>query len=480
MLLSNALILGVLALPLAAAIGLILTDLSPPDHIQWVVSLTAGLTAFCALGLLPFTGEVLPFTLTWIPTVGPMSLSLATTSLFAITATAAAAVVIYLVGGITGLGPRPSYSGALVLIALAASNLTFLSGHFLLRYVALEIVGLCIAAAPMLEGNGRERFVHAGWIYLLLRFGDAALLSAILLLGARSGTFEIGAALEAVSTLSEPAQLWISLGFFLAIAVKIGVWPFYAWIDSGRSLTRSTYAWLYATLMPNLGFYLLYRVAALPLRIRPLYSGLLAFGVGAGMLTLFTLTQRPSPVRFPARSTALLGAVIWCAALLVDGELAWWGLLALTAIRLPLHLILPRQEELVTDVQVPPSWERWNQNIEQLAERLRDEVETGVLDRGPNVLAGGLSKTAKNLHATVEVGILERSLDIIAAGLTATTERLHMTVEQQGLEGLLRGTVRKVLQGSRQLQSWHTGRLRANLWWVVLCLILAIGMVLAY
>ena len=180
------LLTGVLGLPVAIAILLILTEHGPPARVRWAVSLTAGVTALCALGLLPFAGQVPPLTLTWLPTAGPMRLSLATTSLFAITATAAAAVVVYGVGSSIDLGPRASYQGALTLVALAAGNLAFLSGHFLLRYLALEIVGLCVGAAPLLESGGRERFVHAGWVYLLLRFGDAGLLTAILLLDRKS------------------------------------------------------------------------------------------------------------------------------------------------------------------------------------------------------------------------------------------------------------------------------------------------------
>ena len=353
------------------------------------------------------------------------------------------------------MGPRPAYSGVLALIALAAGNLAFISAHFLLRYVALEVVGLCIAAAPLLEQGGRERFIHAGWVYLLLRFGDAGLLTAILLLGAESGTFEIGAALDAVATLPTHIQIWINLGFFLAIAVKIGVWPFYAWIDSGRRLARNTSMWLYATLMPNLGLYLLYRVAALPTLLPetalPLPTIFLIFGVGAGMLTLFALTQRPSAVRFPARSVALLTTLVWCAALLGGGKVAWWGLLALSLVRLLIYLAAPHKEE--EDLEAPaPTWERWDQQIERVAHRIRDDVES----------------------------VLERSLDAIAGGVSTAARYLYNVIEQQSLEWLLREVVRKTLQASRQLQNWHTGRLRANLWWVILCVVLALGFALGY
>ncbi|MFP4394441.1 MAG: proton-conducting transporter membrane subunit [Anaerolineales bacterium] len=454
--LQTALIVGVLGLPVVVAIWLALNESGPPDRVRWAISLTADVTALCALGLLLFFAEqVPPFTFTWLPTAGPMRLSLATTSLYAVIATAMAVAIVYLIGSAADMGPRPSYSGVLALTALAAGNLAFLSAHFLLRYVALEVVGLCIAAAPLLEEGGRERFVHAGWIYLLLRFGDAGLLTAILLLGAKTGAFEISAALEAVATLPVYVQIWINLGFFLAVAVKIGVWPFYAWIDSGRRLARNTSLWLYATLMPNLGLYLLYRVAALPTLLPetalPLHTIFLIFGVGGGMLTLFALTQRPSAARFPARSVALLTTLVWCAALLGGGKVAWWGLLALSLVRLPIYLAAPHKEE--EDLEAPaPTWERWDQQIERVAHRIRDDVES----------------------------TLERGLDLMAGGISTAARYLYNVIEQQSLEGLLREVVRKTLQAGRQLQNWHTGRLRANLWWVILCLVLAVGFALGY
>jgi hypothetical protein len=53
-------------------------------------------------------------------------------------------------------------------------------------------------------------------------------------------------------------------------------------------------------------------------------------------------------------------------------------------------------------------------------------------------------------------------------------------LEQEGLEGLLRGTVRAVLAGGRRMQRWHTGRLRRNLSWVAACLVLAIAALMFY
>jgi hypothetical protein len=163
-----------------------------------------------------------------------------------------------------------------------------------------------------------------------------------------------------------------------------------------------------------------------------------------------------------------------------SGKLAWWGLLGLSVIRLPLYLILPRRKKAVDVESAARMWERWDESVSRVAQRLRDDVEAGILERGPNVLTEGLSETAKRLHATVEIGIFERGLETLVAGLAKTTKKIHRGVEEQSLEGLLRRIVRMTLRAARQLQTWHTGRLRANLWWVVLCLVLAIGLVLAY
>ena len=41
------------------------------------------------------------------------------------------------------------FMGALTLLSVAAAQVAFLAEHFLARYVALEIVALCVALAPL-------------------------------------------------------------------------------------------------------------------------------------------------------------------------------------------------------------------------------------------------------------------------------------------------------------------------------------------
>jgi hypothetical protein len=108
----------------------------------------------------------------------------------------------------------PPFSAALLLLMLSAANIAFLSKNFLGRYVALEVVGLGIALAPLLEVREGARL--ARWVYLLLRLGDVGLLLAILVLHRAAGTLDINAALSASLTLPPALLAWIVGGFVLA------------------------------------------------------------------------------------------------------------------------------------------------------------------------------------------------------------------------------------------------------------------------
>lgn len=465
-----ALLLGLLGLPIGVSLWLTRTEHSPPGRFRWGVSLAAGTTALCALGLIARGAPTFPFKLVWLPEAGPMGLSLGVTSLYAIAATASAAAVAFLIAAPSSR--RPRFLGGLVLVALAAGNLAFLSGHFLMRYVALETVGLCVAAVQLLEGEQRDRFFHAGWVYLLLRIGDAGLLVGVLLLRTFSGTLEIGPALEAGGALPAAAQLWVIGGLYLAVAVKIGLWPFQRWIASGARLSRDVHAGLYATLMPNLGLYLLYRVspllAAAP-SLRPV-----VFGVGAlsGAVALLSIVRRPAASR-PSDVNALLGSVIWCATSVGTPKIAWWGLLAMSFVRLPLFLTLPRPAKA-------PSGDlaaRWADGGEahQMVRRLSTRVEKGGLERGVAALWAAGQRLARGLYAHLEINTFDRGLETLAQRTLAATANVHATLEQQGLEGALRAVARGVLRGSHLLRHRHSGRLRANLRWIVLCIILAVA-----
>ncbi len=463
------LLLGLFALPTAAGLALIarhiLSTRRDETRVRWVVALTAGVVALCAVAL-HLIGAVAAVAVRWLPGTGPMTLSLGSTSLLAAAATAAALGVTAAV-----VEPTSSLVSGTVLLALASGNVAFLSGHFLLRYGALEMVGLFIAAAPLLQVRLRgERAsaagVHAAWVYLLLRLGDAGLLTAILMLWTHTGTLEITPALEAGAALSLGVQAWVAGGFLLAVAVKIGLWPFHAWIHSEGRLDRLTGTWLYATLMPNLGLYLLYRVAPLVRAAPALRWGAIGAGIVAGAATLLTALARVRRAGKPAHILAGIGAVLWCAAVALHYRIAWWGLVVLSLVRLPLFLRPTIAVESDTRVA-------FGDGIHRFARWLHLDVQEGVLERGLGTLAAGLGRIAGWLHDHVERDVLERGLTESAERTLTGAQQLHERVEQEGLEGGLRELVYTILHASHHLRLWHGGKLRVNLVWVVLSLVVA-------
>ncbi|MCK4316295.1 MAG: hypothetical protein KAX24_11040, partial [Anaerolineae bacterium] len=314
-----------------------------------------GVTALCALALLPHAGDGPAIAVEWLPGTGPMRLTTGATGLYAVLVTTWGAFLVLLATpfiparGEKGGGEsaeHPPLSGAVTLLALAASNVAFLTDHFLARYMALEIVALCIALALLVEVRNSAGIRLARSSYLLLRLGDAGLLTAILILMDASGTLNIGPALElALSSIEgsggalDATRLgWVVAGFVLAVWVKLGIWPFHLWSQPGRRLGLASHAWLYATVMPNLGAYLLYRVTPLLALAGPLQTMALWLGAGGAVLAaLMALTQADLRAALVYLGAAQGGLALFVAAAGVKPAV-WLGLLALTPLRLLLFL----------------------------------------------------------------------------------------------------------------------------------------------
>ncbi len=302
------------------------------------VALTAsGLTALCALALLPYAGDGVAIAVEWLPGAGPMGLTTGATGLYAVLVTTWGAFLV-LLDATSRSAEYPPLSAAVTLLALAASNVAFLTDHFLARYVALEIVALCIALALLVEVRNSVGSRLAWKSYLFLRLGDAGLLTAILILMVASGTLSIGPALEAGGALDAARLGWVVAGFVLAVWVKLGGWPFHLWSQSGQRLSLASLAWLYATVMPNLGLYLLYRVTPLLALAGPLQMAALWLGAGgAALATLMALIQADLRGALVYLGAAQGGLALFVAAAGVKPAV-WLGLLALTPLRLLLFL----------------------------------------------------------------------------------------------------------------------------------------------
>lgn len=333
----TVLLLGLIALPLAAGLCiLIVGGRLPRSAARGVALAVAGAATLCALALFPHAGARINLAGEWLPGMGPMAVELGATGLYATLLTVGAAFLALAVGRTRG-----TYLYSAVLVSVAAAAVAFTAAHFLLRYVALEIVALCVALAPLIEvgGDGQGRGAHlARRVYLVLRIGDAGLLVAILALYGATGTLDIDAALGTALSLAPGLLVWIAAGFALAVWVKVGGWPAHIWRRAGAQLSLPSRAWSYALLVPNLGLYLLYRTAPLLAAADPVQRTAGWVGAASAALTAFFALTQPGLRMGLIYADAALAGLALVAGSAGLGSVVWLTLVLTTPVRLLLYL----------------------------------------------------------------------------------------------------------------------------------------------
>jgi hypothetical protein len=476
-------LMGVILLPLLVGILLLLFPRRIGAQAPVALLITAGIATLCTLPLI-FGEREISLPITWLPGTGALTLHVGGVGSYAALATTGALFVVQWLSQASTLPEgkrnfqedRPSIQGIL-LIALAATNASFLAGHFLGRYVALEAVGLCIALLPLFELRHRNGTHLSQSVYLTLRLGDAGLLVAILILMDASGTLYIEETLHIGETLDPRRLAWVVAGFTLAVWVKVGAWPFHRWQQTGRRLSPVVRTWLYGLVMPNLGLYLLYRITPLLILSTPLRIVVGGLGIGSGVAILASATpvfegltssdegqpregqpqgiastvpgegnalpEKPPRGVAPGGFNAILGSV----GLVLAASSAKSLVVGLLLIGIPLRLWLWLR-------LVVPAWKK--------STATHADYED---------LESGLFQVAHTMRRRVESGLLERGMNWTSQGVFKGAQFLHHSIEQEGLEGLLRVTAHSALVMSRWMQQRHTGRLRINLLWVAFSLI---------
>lgn len=194
-------------------------------------------------------------------------------------------------------------------LALGIANIAFFAGNFPLRYIALELLGLAIAAMIFLHNDTWVEFKNARSIFLFLKFGDLGMLVGILLMHVYTGTLDIQTAFLRSEVLPPSILAWVITGFMVAVLVKMGVWPFYMWLALGKTGTRNGLSWLYTLLMPSLGMYLLYRIAPL-MAVNLVFNLVIFYSAAVFMLVMMVLvTLKPRLSNKSLLLNALLGVL---------------------------------------------------------------------------------------------------------------------------------------------------------------------------
>jgi len=148
-------------------------------------------------------------------------------------------------------------------VSISFGFIAFISGQFMIRYIALDIVGLIAALMVLKSLEDQVTFRSFTTIFAILRFGDLSLLASILLLQSHAGTLNITDMINTAVILPLNIRLWVFAGFFLAVLVKTAVWPFILWMRHAHKGSNGASFWVSGMLMPSLGYYLLYRIQPL-------------------------------------------------------------------------------------------------------------------------------------------------------------------------------------------------------------------------
>lgn len=144
---------------------------------------------------------------------------------------------------------------SLVMFMAFAMSGAFLSSDALLYYVFWEMSLIPIFFIIILWGNDEiaKRRKAAMTFFLYTFIGSLFMLSAIIYLYTKVGSFRLEDFYNASLTQSE--QIWIFLAFFLAYAIKIPIFPFHTWQANVYQKAPAIGTMLLAGLMSKMGAY---------------------------------------------------------------------------------------------------------------------------------------------------------------------------------------------------------------------------------
>ncbi len=173
--------------------------------------------------------------------------------------------VAYLASWKESNNPR-AYFGLLLLVQVGVHGI-FSAGDLFFFFVFWELVLL-----PMfflINGWGGEGRRLAAWKFLLFTLsGSVLFLIALVILGAKAGTFDIAALRELVPGWSTDSGWlgmsltdWIFVLLFLAFAVKLPVFPIHTWLPAAHVEAPTPVSVVLAGVLLKLGAYGMLRVA---------------------------------------------------------------------------------------------------------------------------------------------------------------------------------------------------------------------------
>ena len=265
---SDHLLTVVIFLPLVGVVGLLLAGPRVSDAGARWIALGATLATFAVslVVLGRFTQSDPGFQMveqaSWVPSIGvqylvgidgiSLWLVLLTTFLFPISVLASWTVTTDV----------RRYMLAMLALETAVVG-SFLALDLIVFFIFFE--ALLVPMYLLIGGWGGERRVHAALKFFLYTMaGSAFLLVAILFLYAKAnaagaGTFDLRALVDTAATLPVETARWVFLGFFVAFAVKVPLFPLHTWLPDAHTEAPTAGSVLLAGVLLKVGAYGLIR-----------------------------------------------------------------------------------------------------------------------------------------------------------------------------------------------------------------------------
>ncbi|WP_433856977.1 complex I subunit 4 family protein [Streptomyces kronopolitis] len=196
-------------------------------------------------------------------------------------------------------GPSPKAFVALLLMLEAGTLATFAVLDLMLFFLAFEMV--LIPMYFLIARWGGARRQAAAWKFILYTLlGSVVMLLGLLLIGMKSGTFDMVALATdngPKAQLSHTVQLLAVLAIGLGLAVKSPMWPLHSWLPDAHTAAPTVGSVLLAGVLLKMGTYGFVRIA-LPITpegmhtFAPYLAALAAVGILYGSLACLALVRK--------------------------------------------------------------------------------------------------------------------------------------------------------------------------------------------
>jgi len=301
-----------------------------------------------------FSASPLRFCITWQPSAGEMCLLFEKSSLLLVLLVCSSLLLVIAIHHSQTSVTSSSQLG-LALVSISAANIAFLTEHFLLRYAALEAVGLCVVgAALVLSRSNKKAWDNAKLVFLNFRLGDIGLLAAILLFYANTSTFNISQNFNLAAQLPLTIRVILTAGLLSAVWIKMAIWPLDFWADNCSSLPPRMRTWFVDLLLPSLGAYLLYRTSPLLLSNNGISQWVVFFGCAAAITKVFFTSTNNKGVLLNRNPLNFSSVCLVILAAFADQKTLWAFMIFWIFTRLVFLLVSLEQELAPTRQKTQP------------------------------------------------------------------------------------------------------------------------------